>query len=261
MLINIVAKKRILFVFIILTIILMASVLYIIWKPFSVNNQPEGATVVQAFGASGAKFAELEVNGWEKCDVKLVQVEAEEYLKKRLQRLFPLEERVPQIKTVRYGGGFITQALGKTEQGIIVLATLNINSQLERQADEQVYFTVTLRTKNPQCSFNRLDNMLNTIMESDSYHRSTIIKGEIAGRVNNYQRQKVIQDMIKEVGANTVNTYDSGSMVSISAHTSKLPEGLTIAGQSININMAARYNSVEKKTILYVGSPIITCEY
>jgi len=67
--------------------------------------------------------------------------------------------------------------------------------------------------------------------------------------------------MIKEAQAQTINVIENDSMVSVSAHTSQLPEPLTTGRQSVNINMAARYNSVEKKTIWYVGSPIITSEY
>jgi len=261
MFINMGTKKVILYVLIIVIIIAAISVLYVVWRPFSVNKEPEGATVVQVFRASGARFAQLNVNGWEECEIKPLQEDAEQYLSKRLQRLFSQEENLPEIKTVHHSGGFITQGLGKTGQGITVLATINAAGQHEKQPGEHAYFTVALSTANPHCSYDILYTILDSIMEGDSYHRSTVIRGEISGKVSNDQRRKVIRDMIKEAQAQTINVIENDSMVSVSAHTSQLPEPLTTGRQSVNINMAARYNSVEKKTIWYVGSPIITSEY
>jgi len=261
MFINMGTKKGALYVLLIGIIIAIIGLWYVIWRPFSVNNEPEGATVVRVFRASGARFAQLDVNGWEKCEIKPLQADAELYLSRRLQRLFFQEENLPEIKTVGHSGGFITQALGKTEQGITVLATINAAGQPEKQPGEQVFFTVALSTTNPHCSYDLLYTILDTIMEGNSHHRSTVIRGEISGKVSNDQRRKVIRDMINEAQAHTVNVMENGSMVSVSAHTSQLPERLTTGGESVNINMAARYNSVEKKTIWYVGSPIITSEY
>ncbi len=240
---------------------LASGVIYAVWKPSSVNKEPEGAVVVRAFSASGARFAQLYVYGWEKCELKPLQADADQYLRWRLRRVFSPEQSLPEIRTVNYGGSLIIQALGKTESDITVLATLNVNSYPEKQTGGIAYFTVALSTGDQQYSYDRLYTMLDRIMASDRYHRSTVIKGEISGKVSNHQRRKVIQDMIKEAQAHEVNVMENESMVSVSAHTSHLPELLTTGGESVNINMAARYNSVEKKTFWYVGSPIITSEY
>ncbi|PKM82215.1 MAG: hypothetical protein CVU89_06120 [Firmicutes bacterium HGW-Firmicutes-14] len=54
---------------------------------------------------------------------------------------------------------------------------------------------------------------------------------------------------------------EGAALVNITAYSPKIRQQLTMGEESVNINMAVRYNSLENKTLVYVGSPLITTEY
>jgi len=71
---------------------------------------------------------------------------------------------------------------------------------------------------------------------------------------------EILKKNVNGVGAKNIETLTGVGLVSVSAYALNVRRRLTAREKSVNINMALRYNSVEKKR-LHVGTPVMTSEY
>lgn len=231
-------KKRILFVLIIWSLITLAGAFT--WQLHSFRQESDGEAVIQAFTASGAQFTRMEVNGWTVVD----QIKASE-----------VEQSNPKAS-----------AQWEMKPGVLVRLTLQNSGTWAgagdpNQGKENAYLIVSVVSETSQYSSNDLDQLLQDFMKGQQYHRSTIVSGYFKGRKSPPEVDEIISKMLREAGAETVHTMKNDRLVSVSAFAPNVRDRLTLGGESVNINMAVRYNSVEDKTMVYVGSPIISSEY
>ncbi|WP_432662600.1 YwmB family TATA-box binding protein [Wukongibacter baidiensis] len=81
------------------------------------------------------------------------------------------------------------------------------------------------------------------------------------GVIDNRNLKKTIDRAFKEIDANEVEGIENDDLISITGYTPALEESLSYCGKKVNINMAARYNSYEDKTYIFIGTPLIVVEY
>lgn len=73
--------------------------------------------------------------------------------------------------------------------------------------------------------------------------------------------QNLTKKVMEKAGAKVVENYADARMTSVSGFTPEIADRLTPGQKRVNMNMAVRYDSVDKNTHVYIGSPIITTEY
>ncbi len=81
------------------------------------------------------------------------------------------------------------------------------------------------------------------------------------GVIDNRNLKKTIDKAFKEIGANEVEGIENDDLISITGYTLGLEESISYCGKKVNINMAARYNSYEDRTYIWIGTPLIVVEY
>ncbi len=237
-----------------------AAVAY--WASYMVDRRPQGAMVVGVFKSSGARFKRLEVNGWAAVkDPMSSEKEAKAFLIGRLTKI-PCEGGLPQVRGVRQDGMFTART------GVRVKGGVTANVALQQYYGDKPFgagetcLVISLATENPAASYRSLDTIFDALCSGcEGPQKSTVVSGYIGGRVDRRAASQIIAKMLNEATAQNVVTVSEGPLVSISAYTSRVPRWLTDGKKSVNINMALRYNSVENRTFLYVGSPLITSEY
>jgi len=259
-----------------LPVMAMAVVLafaYISWKDYSVNKQPEGATVVRVFKSSGARLDRLEVHGWAVLgEPPETREAAVRYLNTRAKKLFP-EGEIPLIKD-HYGNRNLTLHMeGRLKSGVYAKASLLQDTGASPKRERAAYLVVSLFADNPLIAngesitddalypYLDLDKLVLRVMEGESFTKSTVASGIIDGQMSPRQVNELIQKMLRKAHAQKVEVLEDERLVSVSAYTPDVRQQLTSGGKSVNINMALRYNSLENKTHVYVGSPLITSEY
>ncbi len=83
----------------------------------------------------------------------------------------------------------------------------------------------------------------------------------ITGDVGTAGRRKLIEQMFTTLGARTIEVYEKGNTVSATGHTPLISNSLGYEKKQYNLQAAVRYNAVEDKTYIYLGSPLLLGDY
>ncbi len=86
------------------------------------------------------------------------------------------------------------------------------------------------------------------------------LAGYYDGLLENKELKEKINRAFEKVGAAKVEGIEEG-LISITGYTPKIEETIKYCGKTVNINMAARFNSYEDKTYIWIGTPLIVLEY
>lgn len=90
---------------------------------------------------------------------------------------------------------------------------------------------------------------------------NSCIQGNINGRLNNDQQFVLLENILTNLDANEVEKFDSSLVKSISAYSSKIGYYIWTGKEKMNIQVATHVDHLNEKTVLTMGTPIITIEY
>ncbi|PTX62531.1 TATA-box binding protein [Melghirimyces profundicolus] len=81
------------------------------------------------------------------------------------------------------------------------------------------------------------------------------------GRADGRERDRMIDRIMKELGAGEVESMHAERTVSVSAYTPLFNGGLQTRGGTMNVQVAAKDGHGDGEVVLTLGTPIITIEY
>lgn len=81
------------------------------------------------------------------------------------------------------------------------------------------------------------------------------------GFVENNELKEKINRAFQKAGAKEIEGIEDDELISITGYTPKIEETIKYCGKTANINIAARFNSYEDKTYIWIGTPLIVLEY
>ena len=214
--------------------------------------------VVNAFSCSNVNFSQYNLNGWVKFNemdldnerLKKVTEEIYEYIKPgdNGKVLFDNEDKTFIIKEeddknnitviVKNTYNYIS---GKYETSAIVDITHNGYSENISDIGEDIFSCLKNYGINPSVNMS--------------------LSGYLSGRIEEYEKNQVLNIMLKKLNAKKVEGVDSSNLTSISGYTKSIPQYIISNSKKININAASRYNSYENKTFFWWGTPLINIEY
>ncbi|HEX2945387.1 MAG TPA: YwmB family TATA-box binding protein [Clostridia bacterium] len=87
------------------------------------------------------------------------------------------------------------------------------------------------------------------------------ITGSLDGKLGDENLDQLYEKAFAAVDADKVEGIDEPGLISVSAFSPSIRDSVRVNGRRININMAARYNSYEGKTYIWLATPVITTEY
>ncbi len=87
------------------------------------------------------------------------------------------------------------------------------------------------------------------------------LTGSVDGKMENDEIEDLYVRSFRSIGADRVEGIDDNGLVSVSAFSPSIGESVRVNGRRVNISMAARYNSYEDKTYIWLATPVITTEY
>lgn len=90
---------------------------------------------------------------------------------------------------------------------------------------------------------------------------STCVVGTFEGQLDNIEKEDIIYEGIKKVKGKVIEKFVEDDLVSIIAYTPCINEYVFLENEKINLNIAIRYNELEKNTYLWIGTPVITISY
>lgn len=239
------------FLFMLITIMLFCS--YI-----TKSGQKESRDFSEYLKNTGARFLNSEIY----CSVKL-------------DKSYLNEESIENIvqQYLRNLGADIAKA-NKIQNGV----TDGLNTKYEVLINENVEVEINTITDNEHDSGylnikivqylndekqNRYKKCLRDISKNNGlkYKISTTIMGYFTGKLKDTQIDSVYRKLLKEANATTVETVKDNGLVSITAYSPELKDYIKIGNKKVNLNFAARYNSYEKRTYVWIANPVIITEY
>ena len=87
------------------------------------------------------------------------------------------------------------------------------------------------------------------------------LKGEVAGALNYYERNKAADELLELLDAKIVTENRENDLFTIYAYTEDVEEYVLSAGQKININIVQEYDEAENKTVIYLSTPLNNLDY
>jgi hypothetical protein len=90
---------------------------------------------------------------------------------------------------------------------------------------------------------------------------SSCISGYVEGKLESKKIEEVYTKIFKTISARKVEGIRDGNLLSVSAYSPLLRDSIKVDGRKINFNLAARYNSYDNKTYIWLATPIIEIEY
>lgn len=90
---------------------------------------------------------------------------------------------------------------------------------------------------------------------------TSCIIGEFNGKFNEKDINEKSIYAIHKVNGKIVDVYRDEQMVSYTAYTDYIDDSILSGEDRINLNLALRYNEFDNRTIIWIGTPIITSGY
>lgn len=90
---------------------------------------------------------------------------------------------------------------------------------------------------------------------------TSCLLGEISNNMSYNDKVKEIKRVLKKVNGNIVDEFSDQSLISYTIYTPYIGEHIKIGKDRINLNLAIRYNEIEGKNYIWLGTPIITVGY
>lgn len=90
---------------------------------------------------------------------------------------------------------------------------------------------------------------------------NSCIQGNIYVNLNNTRQYVLIEEILKKIDAERVESFDSDLVNSISAYTPNIDNYILTGNKKMNFQVSTHYDKIHQKTVLTMGTPIINIEY
>lgn len=221
--------------------------------------RPSGEEVIITnFLSSGVAYDRLIVNGWTVLEDKNGKHDVSEKFNRLIKPLFSSNHYTTAKYTAKNSTTITAKGLIKPKvAATITLIKHNISKETPLG---ETYLVLSLESKDPDVPSSFLKAAMKSVLGSKC-HPSMVISGYINRNVSPRQRDILIKSVFRTLGVQNMETLAAGPLVSVTGYTPSVRNVLTVSEKSVNINMALRYSTIDNKTMVYVGSPVITSEY
>lgn len=251
------------FIFLISIFILVISIFLISMQ--KVQLEYSAADVMsRAFEATGASAVSSEIYVW--CDLSDTDLEKEEFRRELLSNIISgaggdLSARKPVFSNIDndISFGTISDYIINNDNAI------HTSVLKDKQADNAGVFRIAATFDNTSGSadIRKAVDGLKTVFKqyTDDPEINISITGCLDGKLGKEELDLIYKKAFETIDAARVEGIDEGGLTSISAFSPSIRDSVRVNGKRININMAARYNSYEGKTYIWLATPVITTEY
>lgn len=238
-----------------LYILILCNLILLPFYSTRAASKEEG--IQAAFEASGACFAELNVNGHAAVDHQFMDVqEATQWCWELAEKLELENGQLESNVEEDFTQVWIT---GKVKEGST--ATLQIQSQQYEKLGE-THIIIDFYDDQRMVQLNDLTKRLRDLLKSyGKTNITTCLVGTFEGNLSIEEKQAVLKKVMQSLEAEEVEGYKEGNVMSIVGYSSKVKEWIRYGGNRVNINLAMRYKDYEDKSYLWIGTPLITMGY
>ncbi len=229
---------------------------------FNTGNRETTAEsrLIEVFDSTGAHALSREIYIWARSE-------------KGLPALSKMEELITQISEqlamVMPKNGYITDRLetdsmveiqsnGRTAQGDMI----NISGRILKGGDE-THLIVDVTGKADAENSGQVEKLVKGICSRYGLTAETnyCITGYFEGKLDTKGLNSICANVFKAAGARKVAGIKDDNLISLTAYSPRISDYITVNGKRVNLNIAIRYNSYEKRTYIWLATPLIDVEY
>lgn len=129
------------------------------------------------------------------------------------------------------------------------------------QAQKETYILISVVSKQTDANLPAYERNLKNILDCHCYYLYT---GRINYNINPDSQLELLKVVLKKMDAKQIDLYRENNTTSITALSSKLissVQPVSTGLSKVNLQVAARSNTINHCTYIYIGSPIILGEY
>ena len=214
--------------------------------------------VTKSFKATNGEKVALNIEGWAKISVTpLIDQELKAKLAEINQALdiptAPLIDRYPDF--IKYTQNYETDS---------TLIQISLQSLLHQGPEQGTYLGILITTTGDDLEkeynyYSKVSDIFSRY--PDQLDLGVTLIGAFPGNLTEKERKAIISQGFQEINAKWVEGIDTENLISYSGYTQDCPKHLEVAGNKININIALRYHSIDDKTYINIGAPLILQEY
>ncbi|QEK13213.1 hypothetical protein FQB35_13555 [Crassaminicella thermophila] len=237
-----------------LHLLLFISILCLQFFNTSAMTKEEG--MLKAFKNSEATVEEVNMNAY--VNMNNVLKTPSEGKKIGLEIAKKMQIKDETLKDTSAEGDTQIYIEGKSEEG----GTIRIIVQGTEYEDIKETNLVIDVVENKLIDLNVLSEKIKEAL--GSYGKVIItscITGSYAGELEDAEKEKVAKKIMESLQAEEIEGFREENIISIVGFSKKIKDYISYDGHKVNINIALRYNSYEKKTYLWIATPLITIGY
>ena len=258
--------KRVIFKVIALSALLLVTGLYYQnahLKAAETIAMNDSVILREAFESTGARFRKIDLQGWAQLKE---DYSSEDQMLKAMEKVIAIfginQNEIKTEKSTRSNLVSVTQS-GRLDPDTYLTVIMQTTKDSGRQNKPKSYLIVGISHFRTPANYKNLRIKMVEVFSliGEQAHYSNIISGYVAKKMEVKEMQKMSKKVMQITGAEEVENYADDRMTSVTGFTPAISDRLTLGPKRVNINMAARYNSTDAGTYIYIGSPIITTEY
>lgn len=245
---------------ILFTICILLLTIYNIKMHYPINSAQ--ATLIKCFSNSGARFVSSEFYAWGKVNGKYENLED----LKLLAQEFLHDLGVEDERTISWNvaDSDYMQRL-ELDGRIGENSKVKLNIQLNEATATNKSRIITVSVTDDLDSSN-LERIAEMVVKTFRRHNvkpivNTCIIGNFDGKLDYNRLNEIALGILREARAKKVDNMRDGNYISVSAYSPNINTSMKVNGKDVNLNLAIRYNSYEKKTYIWLATPVITTEY
>lgn len=139
--------------------------------------------------------------------------------------------------------------------------------QLSGQSDDQsgeTYFMLSLVAS--ECSSSYLRSLPQILSRGSNLNWTSyyLYTGRIDQSLNTESQQKILRTVMKTLQSEEIDSFAGKNMVSMTGYSRSIENispPVLLGSKKYNVQVAARSNAKEKKTYIFIGSPLILKDY
>lgn len=169
-----------------------------------------------------------------------------------------------EYETVREDDVTTTTFLKKARNAITTIKVISIETQKNNSVLVlQQYIKVDIEIINSLESAVAYRSELEKIFEKLGMNGdiTLTLKGNISGTLSNSEKNKITDDIIKNLDGEIVTQRRDSDIYTVYAYTDRIDEYVVNGSSKTNINIAINYDELANVTKIYMATPIINEDY
>jgi hypothetical protein len=251
------------FIFIVSILVLLVSILIIIIHPDH-SETAAAALILEAFGKTGARIVSSEVFVRGEIDAGICdeELKRQQLIKKVIGKAGGnIAGNYPEFTDID------TDFYKGTETDYIINEDCRIHISILKEKEEGVegkyklLISLADTSRRPPSSscVAGLAGLVEELGAKPVVNLS--ITGNMDGKFTDEEVSGLCGKALESINANIIEGINSNGLVSITAFSPSIKEAVKVNGKRVNVNIAARYNSYEGKTYIWLATPVIITEY